>query len=316
MSRRRLLGLGLGLVAGCGTTSGAPPAAPATTRRITHEFGTFDIPLRPQRLVALEGRSDLEVVLALGLAPIAVGENGFQDGEPAPWLGWDPADVTIIGQGNDVNLEQLAALRPDVFVARDNNFQDIAEELATIAPLVPVDSGRRPWPDELRRIGGWFGRDQQAEAAIAAYEGERAEIRRRHGARLAGSAVAVVQPREDGQWISARTVGSNRMQVNTLADLGGRHLPFLEQLPTTAGSGGTEFSAERVDALAPAEAILVVEQPGRGSLATAESNPLWSRLPAVTAGRVVVADWRTNQGNVYAARECLRLLDRLYATLP
>ena len=66
--------------------------------------------------------------------------------------------------------------------------------------------------------------------------------------------------------------------------------------------------------LAPADAILMIAntEDERAALA---AQPLWQRLPAVEAGRVVLTDSRANYGSVYAATECLRLLDGLYGTL-
>lgn len=74
------------------------------------------------------------------------------------------------------------------------------------------------------------------------------------------------------------------------------------------------FSVEQTGELAPADAILVIVN-GADEQAQLEAQPLWQRLPAVTAGRVVVTDFRTNYGSVYAAGAALELLDRLYATL-
>lgn len=71
---------------------------------------------------------------------------------------------------------------------------------------------------------------------------------------------------------------------------------------------------EQVDLLADADAIVLIANTD-DDLADLEAAELWQRLPAVRAGRVVVTDFRTNYGSVFAATACLDLLDLTYATL-
>lgn len=61
--------------------------------------------------------------------------------------------------------------------------------------------------------------------------------------------------------------------------------------------------------------LLILHRTGGYDFASVETNPLWAQLPAVTAGRVIVADWRINTGNVFSAMECLRLFDELYSMI-
>lgn len=105
------------------------------------------------------------------------------------------------------------------------------------------------------------------------------------------------------------------MPIKVLAALGGRQVPFIESLPAN-DTGSVSISAEKLGDVAAAEAILLILNPRQGrTLAEAESNPLWGRLPAVAAGRVVISDWNVNLGSVYSARENIRRLEALYATL-
>jgi iron complex transport system substrate-binding protein len=101
------------------------------------------------------------------------------------------------------------------------------------------------------------------------------------------------------------------LQANTLADLGGRHLPILEE---RKGYDSDGFSTERTGILRDADAILVIVNTPEERRAL-EGLRLWRRLPAVAAGRVVVTDSRTNYGSVFAAGACVDLLDRTYGTL-
>ncbi len=54
-----------GLLTGCG--SAEPPAAAPATRTVVHPVGTTEVPLAPTRIVALDRRSTLPHLLALGV---------------------------------------------------------------------------------------------------------------------------------------------------------------------------------------------------------------------------------------------------------
>jgi iron complex transport system substrate-binding protein len=102
------------------------------------------------------------------------------------------------------------------------------------------------------------------------------------------------------------------LQANTIADLGGTQIPFLEDGGSALENDG--FSIEQTAELAAADAIVLIigEPADRDDLF---ASPLWQRLPAVQAGRVVETDFRTNYGSVFAATACLDLLDAAYQTL-
>jgi iron complex transport system substrate-binding protein len=319
-TRRQFLSLlgAAGLVAGCGTgPSGTAGPAPAATRRVTHQFGSFDIPLDPQRVVGLEGRRDLETCLALGITPVGIGSNAlYEDDRPAPFVDLPLEGVTVIQQ-TEPNLEVIASLRPDLVLTRDSNIEELLDQLVAIAPVLPVGSGVDPnnsgddWRADLQRVAGWLGREDRLGAALAEYDARVDAVRQRHTARLADAVVAIVQFSPDEGFSTSATDGFY-LQAQALGAVGGVHLPFLESLDQ--GEYVATFSVERTSELAPADAILVIVNTEEERAALA-AQPLWQRLPAVAAGRVVFTDSRANYGSVYAAGECVRLVDELYATL-
>jgi iron complex transport system substrate-binding protein len=318
-SRRTFLALlgAAGFAAGCGAPTAAGPGAP-TTRTVTHQFGTFEVPADPQRVVGIEGRRDLETALALGIVPVAIGSNALYGGDtPAPFIDLSLDGIEVVQQ-TEPSLEQIAALRPDLILTRDSNIEELRDELVAIAPVVPVGSGTDPdntgddWRADLQRVAGWLGREDRLAETLATYDARREEIAARHAAALSSAAVAVVQFNgEEGNLSTSRTDGFY-LQAQALGALGGQHLPYLEELPRTDYIAS--FSTEEMGQLAPADAILMIAntEDERAALA---AQPLWQRLPAVAAGRVVLTDSRANYGSVYAATECLRLLDELYGTL-
>jgi len=299
------------LLAACGGSApaGQDPAA-GDTIRVTNQFGTFEVPRAPRRVLGWEGRRDLETTLALGFTPIAVGSNAVgDDGKPAPFIDLDLSRVQVIEQ-TEPDLELIASLAPDLILTRDSNIEELIDRLRPLAPLIPVSSGNGdPWRPELEAIAEALDRRAELARPLGDYDRRLREVRDKHADRIASAVLAVVQYSE-GMFQSSATDGFY-LQANTLADLGGTHLPFLEEGGAAFTSEG--FSAERTSELAGADAIVLIST--AGERAELEASPLWQQLPAVRAGRVVQTDFRTNYGSVYAAGACLDLLERTYATL-
>jgi len=313
-TRRQFLGgaaLGALLLAGCGDEE-QEPSAP-TTRTVRNRFGTFQVPADPRRVVGLEGRRDFETAIALELGIVGVGSNAlFGDDEVAPFIDFDIDRVTIIEQ-TEPDLEVIASLRPDLILTRGSNIEELRDQLAALAPLVPVDDdGKVRWRADLEQTAATLGRTDRLAPLLEAYDAELARVRDRHAARIDEATVAVVQFGEEGVFSASATDGFY-LQAQTVGELGGNHLPFLEGLSDEPGGSG-DFSAEQTGRLRPADAILAVVN-SREERAALERLALWRSLPAVRADRVVFTDFRTNYGSVYAAGAVLDLLDRLYGTL-
>jgi iron complex transport system substrate-binding protein len=299
------------LLAGCGSET--EPTAEPRTRTVKNRFGTFQVPTDPRRVVGLEGRRDFETAIALGLGIVGVGSNAlFADDQIAPFIDFDISRVEIIEQ-TEPDLERIAALRPDLILTRASNIEELRDPLARLAPLVPVDDdGVIRWRPDLEQTARTLGRTDRLAPLLDGYDRRLARVKDRHAARIADATVAVVQFGEEGVFYASGTDGFY-LQAQTVGDLGGNHLPFLDTLTDEPGGSG-EFSAEQTSRLEPADAILVIVNSAQ-ERREVERLALWRRLPAVRADRVVFTDFRTNYGSVYAAGAALDLLDRLYATL-
>lgn len=88
------------------------------------------------------------------------GEITRASGEPAPAIGLaDPADFTSVGDATQINLEALAARRPEVIVAvmwDEEQFYGIGEEqvdeVEKIAPIIGIRADDRLVTEPLARI--------------------------------------------------------------------------------------------------------------------------------------------------------------------
>ncbi len=302
-----------GLLAACGGEGGgtaAPPPSGPGSRTVTNQFGTFELPAEPKRVIGWEGRRDLETALALGLKPIAVGSNAVKDGMLAPFIPFDLAGVATIQQ-TEPNLELIASLRPDLILTRDSNIEELVDKLRPLAPLVPVKPDG-PWRADLEAVAAVLGRTGALATTLAAYDKRKAEVQARHQARLRSAVLAVVQFDATERKFYGSSTSGFYLQANTIAELGGTQLAFLEQGGEALASDG--FSAEQTDKLAGADAIVAVLNTAEEQ-ATLAGSALWQQLPAVKAKRVVETTFRTNYGSVFAATACLDLLDRAYQTL-
>lgn len=304
LTRRQLItsAFGVSLLVACGASPTATPAI--TTKSITHELGTYQIPLAPQRVVALDGRPGFEATLALGFKPIAVGQDALVNGKLAPFISFDMTGVQITNP-NQVDFEALISLSPDLIIGRDFQLTAQREKLAAIAPILPIRL-TDTWRDALLRLADWTGRRAHVDAELAKYDARLAPVKERHASRIAGAKVGVLQyTPEDKSFYNMR----DGVQFRTMLDLGGSEHPFLTSLPKEKPS----FSIEQLSQIQDIDAILLI---GFGdAIEKLRPEALWQRLPAAVAGHIVETDIRTNYGGVYAATSCLDLFDRLYGTL-
>lgn len=334
-TRRSFVGGGLAVVAStllaqaCGgddssdaSASTMPPStspAPATTLpttaapgpdtfTVSHQFGTSIVPAMPQRVVAMENRRDLETAVVLGLPLVGVGAYGGGGREvAAPFVPVDMTGVEVFDVAQ-INVEQLLVLAPDLILCREIYLGADDIDLGVVAPILPV-AGDGSWRDDLLQIAGWLQREATLGSALDQYDALLDEVRARHADRLAREPIAIVEYFAPDATFYAGGLDDFQLQSNTLAELGGNLVPFQ----TGRSYFDQPFSAESIGEIADASAILlVIDETSRPEL---DALQLWRNLPAVAAGRVVTTDTRTNQGSVYAATECLRLLDQVFTTL-
>jgi iron complex transport system substrate-binding protein len=216
-----------------------------------------------------------------------------------------PARSAIAGDGP--SLEAVAALEPDLIIGPLYLVEPVYRQLSRIAPTLALPTNQEePWQDTLRRLGRELGRSDEAAEAIAAYESRRDEIRRRHADAIATARVSIFSAFPGEVALSGRT----QLIVQTLYDLGGRVPPGH---PGLAGDF-RELSREQLGLLDGDVLVRRTEESDRAEVvAELESNPIYARLPAVRAGRVVdIESLTANIGSVYSALDCLDVLDRAY----
>lgn len=264
-------------------TSAAPaPDAAAFPVTIAHKYGDTTIAAQPTRIVTV-GLTEQDVLLALGITPVGTTEwFGGHPGAIWPWaqdkLGGPAPEV--VGDASAVNMEQIAALKPDLILALYAGVtQEQYELLTQIAPTIAqpaayVDYGI-PWQELTRTVGLAVGKGAEADALVADVEARFAEVRAQHP-EFAGASAVVATPYEG-------------IYVYGPEDVRGRFLTALgfalpEGLAEVTGAEfGGNLSMERADLLDVDVIIWLDPQDATGPL----GGPVYSSLDVHTEGREV-----------------------------
>ncbi|MFQ4146618.1 ABC transporter substrate-binding protein [Chlorogloeopsis sp. ULAP02] len=116
------------------------PKPSVECRIIQHKSGKTCVPLKSQRIIALEPESVLDPMLALGIKPIGYAAYNSKGGEYLPAISSDEiTGATNVGSPYQPSLEKILMLKPDLILAADyGNSREIYELLSAIAPTVSV----------------------------------------------------------------------------------------------------------------------------------------------------------------------------------
>ncbi|MGR3494641.1 ABC transporter substrate-binding protein [Citreimonas sp.] len=252
---------------------------------IDHKFGEAVIAEAPERVASLDfsGADDL---LALGVQPVEL-RHWYGDFEGALWPWAAPAltgDPVVLR--GEIDYEKVAASNPDVILALWSGITEADyEQLSRIAPVVAVPEGvgdyELPWDDRARIAGRAIGREDEAEAQIAAIEG-----------RLA--AIAEAHPDWDGRTASVAYALSGTPGAYTSADIRPQLLAQLgfDTPPAidAAASAGNAFAVTlSEEALSTLDADVILWISTDGDFAPVEALVTRRFLGAAKGGHEVFA---------------------------
>ena len=170
-------------------------------------------------------------------------------------------------------LEQIAALEPDLVLSNAVRHADIYDQLSAIAPTVYAEAIGETWEDNLRLAGEALGRSDQAEQMLSGYAQRAAEVGALYGD-PAATEVSVVRfldgsaVRLYGEGSFIGDVGFARPEVQRTSET------FVEVGPEQIGraDGDLLFSAAYGDE-------------GRTAAGAVTAGGLWQGLTAVQRGR-------------------------------
>lgn len=249
----------------------------AFPRTVEHAMGETEIPEQPERIVVLD-TGELDSAVALGVVPVgavrAPVEDGFLD-----YLQDETTETELVGTIADVNLEAVAALRPDLILSSKTRHEDLYDELSGIAPTVFTEAVGVVWKENLLVHAEALGLEEAAGELLADYE-----------ARAGDLAAALRDERGDLPTISMVRFlpGETRLYqkasfIGTVLDDVGLPRPPSQDVEDFAAT----ISAEQLE-MADADMIFTTHYGPADDTTKSEltNNPLWGELGAVQAGDV------------------------------
>jgi iron complex transport system substrate-binding protein len=245
----------------------------ASHRVVAHLLGETEVPLEPERIVAL-GFEARDALLALGVTPVAAASS-LPESRDA-YL--EVTDFEPLPTWPTPNLEQLIALQPDLILAREGSHTELYDQLSRVAPTVVL---REPWVDAratLLAVGDALGRRAEAEARVSEYDAFLEEVRGTFREVVGDTPVAMSVVFADNRVYFYGTSGN----VGTFlhSDLG------LTPDPLAPEGEGDFISTEALAGLSAGYWVLQVDESARPAYDALTELPFWTAIPAIQEGRV------------------------------
>lgn len=264
------------------------PVAQAQSYPVTidHKFGTTTLEEAPKRVVSLSYQNH-DNLLALGVQPVAV-RHWFGDFPNGVWP-WADAllgeEKPVVLRG-DVNIEQIAALQPDLIEAM---WAGLSEEqytlLSNIAPVVPTLAGygdfSTPWDQIALTTGRLVGAEEEAKRQVAALRESAATYRAAHPEWEGKTATVAFY------WADAPgAYTSQDMRPQILSMLG---LTTPEAIDAAPSPNGYVMATSAED-ISPLEADVLIWFAGGAGVEAIRDLTLRKTLTAHQQGREIYAD--------------------------
>jgi iron complex transport system substrate-binding protein len=242
-------------------------------RTVNHAMGATEIKARPQRVVVLDV-GEFDNVVSLGIQPVGYAPTEGDEGIPS-YLKKGAGDPKNVGTINSLNLEAIAALKPDLILGSQLRAADKYKELSKIAPTVFSIRPGFPWKQNYLLNAAALDKSAEAKAKLAAYETKARRLGGDLGANKPTVTMLRYMPGKVRLYAKASFIG-------TILDDAGLPRPKNQQAVDLA----TEVGPETIDQ-ADADWIFtgVYGDPKKSKRDSAESNPLWKNLKAVKAGQ-------------------------------
>lgn len=238
-------------------------------RTVTHARGTTKLAAKPTRVVVLD-TGELDDVVALGITP--VGAATLNGGQPA-YL--EASGIPPVGDVNGLNLEAIAAARPDLILGSKLRADQLYDKLSAIAPTVFSIRPGFPWKEDFLLVAAALGAEDKAVGVLNDYQRSADKVKAALGGPTTISLVRFMPGK-------IRLYGNLSFLGVILRDIGLAR-PKIQDVDELA----VEVSAERVDD-ADADWIFYSSYgPKAGTDQDSVVNgQLWGGLKAVRAGHV------------------------------
>lgn len=161
------------ILAACGTggnnenATNSDEQEESSTRTVSHAMGETEVPEKPEKVVILTNEGT-ETLLAMGVTPVGAVQSWLGD----PWyehISDDMKDVEVVGTESEVNLEAVAALKPDLIIGNKLRQEDIYDQLSAIAPTVYSETLKGDWQENFKFYANALNLEDKGEEVMTTY---------------------------------------------------------------------------------------------------------------------------------------------------
>lgn len=294
-----------GVLAACGDDGGSGSTSGDVVTVVDGNGNEVEMPQDPQRVFGMY-TTDLDYTLALGVPVASTQAIRTGSTELPAFFPQDELDGVeeVFVNYPEFNYEKIAAVQPDLIInglGYDGGAD--AERLSEIAPTYTFDGFGGDWREDLTALAEALGHEAQAQEYLDRLDERSAEV------------AALIADRESAPVMAYGYYNGDGS--------GGFYGPQLDQLQpivfhdvgieTTAAAPDiwTEVAQEQIGLLADVDVLMIAyettEDPD-AILAAIEADPVWSALPAVEEGRVVMVNNELSYSSPSAHLEFLDVL--------
>lgn len=281
------------LATGCGSGGGAGSAGtPATaaetgTRTVTDATGNeVEVPAAPQRVVtthyaATQSVYDLDVPL--------VGQGTFEPNIIPEENAEEVEAVPVVTSGQEVDVEQVAGLEPDLILAPNITEEDVLAQLRDVAPVYVFTlrgGDRADWQQRVEEVADALNRTDRVAELRGDLEGRQEDLAREYADVIDGTVVGVVAAYEENNFYAW---GQDNMTGTLLMPLG--FTWSAQENAAVAGEPEAEatVSTERLTSTLGDADVLFVDTNLRNEvnpfMQSVQATSLYQQLPAVQNDR-------------------------------
>lgn len=173
------------LLAACGGTEEktTEKVEPKTTEEkpytVEHAMGSTEIKDTPKKVVILTNEGT-EALLALGVKPVGAVQSWLGE----PWyehISKDMEGVEVVGTESEVNVEKIAALKPDLIIGNKLRQEKVYNQLSAIAPTVFSETLRGDWKENFKLYAEALNLEEKGNEVLGNYDKHIAEVKEKLG---------------------------------------------------------------------------------------------------------------------------------------
>ena len=169
------------LLAACGqkedTTTGEKQDD--TSYTVEHAMGSTTLKKTPEKIVILTNEGT-EALLSLGVKPVGAVQSWLGD----PWydhISDEMKDVEVVGVEQEVNLEKIAALKPDLIIGTKVRQEAVYDQLSAIAPTVFSDTLRGDWKENFKLYAKALNLEEKGNEVLSQFDAHLDEVKQSLG---------------------------------------------------------------------------------------------------------------------------------------